>query len=93
MQVTEPVWNDPQTAAVQMVSPAEAPSSEMFYINVYDLSGLGRLKRCEEMALFLGNARQLDLGLFHSLNTSGTWKGLKQSGWLGSGGEREAGKE
>lgn len=80
MQVAEPMWNDPQTAAIQIVSPGEALSWETFYTNVYDLSGLRRWKRCEEMALFLETARQLDSRLFCSLNPSGTWERLSKSG-------------
>lgn len=59
MQVAQSMQNDPQTAAFQIVPPVEALSSEPFHTNVYNLPGLGRWKRCEEMALFLGTARQL----------------------------------
>ena len=90
MQVAEPMWNDPQTATIQIVSPGEALSSETFYTNAYDLSGLGRWKRCEEMALFLGTARQLGSGLFCGLNPSGTWEGLNEAGgWAGEVGGKE----
>lgn len=91
MQVAEPMWNDPQTATIQIISPEEALSSETFYTNVCDLSGLGRWKRCEETALFLETARRLGSGLFCSLNPSGTWEGLSKT-WLGSGGGREGEK-
>lgn len=90
MQVAEPMWNDPQTATIQIVCPGEALSSETFYTNVCDLSGLGRWKRCEDMALFLETARQLDSGLFCSLNPSRTWEGLsKAGGWAVEVGVKE----
>lgn len=90
MQVAEPMRNDPQTAAIQIVSLGEALPSETFYTNVYDLSGLGRWKRYEEMALFLETGRQLGSGFFCSSNASGTWEGLsKAGGWTVEVGGKE----
>lgn len=65
--------------------PLERLSSETFYTNLYDLSGLGRWKRCEEVALFLETATQLDSGLFCSLNPSVAWEG----GWAVEVGRKE----
>lgn len=60
--------------------PLERLSSETFYTNVYDLSGLGRWKIYEEVALFLESVTQLNSALFCSLNTSGAWEHVKKAG-------------